>query len=98
MAAPHDAESGAAKQHQDGRGNAGAVRNITLEQRDQAMRMLFAFRACPGAGAMIAEPLAQQHGHANGGRFLNDRARRPPPSIAQARQMCARKYCEFWHK
>src|SRR3984893_16220597 len=69
MTAPHDAEAGAAKQQQDGRGDAGAVRNVTLEQRDQAVRMLFAFRARPGAAAMIAQPLAQQHGRANGGRF-----------------------------
>src|SRR5436190_9504536 len=29
---------------------------------------------------------------------LSDRARRPPPSIARARQCCARKRCEFWHR
>jgi hypothetical protein len=42
MAALDDAKAGAAKQDQDGRSDAGAVRQIALDKTDQAVRRFFA--------------------------------------------------------
>jgi hypothetical protein len=103
----HDAVTGAAKQHQDGRSDAGAVRNVTLEQRDQAMWMVFAFRALPGAGSIEAQTLAQQHGRANGGRFQVSLGPRRSQRSGEASStihctsssnVMPAKRCEFWHK
>ena len=71
MAALDDAEAGAAEQQQHGRGDAGAARQITLEPaRSAGAACSRSRRACLAAGARAkAQPLAQQHDRANGGRF-----------------------------
>jgi hypothetical protein len=52
MAALDDAETGAAKQDQDSRSDAGAVRQIALDKSDQAVRGLFAQLRRLGADAI----------------------------------------------
>ena len=69
VAAPDDAEAGTAKQQQGRRGDAGAVRKVTVDQGEQAVRLRLAFPARFGAGARQAEMLAQQHDRADGGSF-----------------------------
>src|ERR1700688_244242 len=65
MAAFDDAEPGAAQQDQDGGGDAGAARNVTLDQVDQPMlRLALERRPC---GATQPQPLAQQDHRADGG-------------------------------
>ena len=69
MAALDDAKRGAAEQHQHGQGDAGAVRQIALEQQDQAVRRrAIDHGPCRDAGAK-AQPLAQQHDRSNSGGF-----------------------------
>src|SRR5580698_2723216 len=69
MTALDDAEAGAAEQHQYGRGDTEAVRQVTFEPCDQAVRRLFAVEARLGDFTAPAQPLAQQHDRANGGSF-----------------------------
>ena len=97
MTALDDAEAGAAEQHQDGRDDAGAVRKITLEQQRSAGADRFAVvtgAAWRRLGVQprrsrnsTAAPMAAAFRSAWGLSDLSDRARRPPPSIARARQM-----------
>src|SRR5260370_35489413 len=63
-----DAEAGGGDQHQDGRDDAGAVRKVTLEKRDQPVRP-FALQGRSGGGATGAQPLATQRERADGGPF-----------------------------
>ena len=79
MTAFDDAETCAAEQDQHGGGDAGAVRQIALDQRDQPVRIGLALgtqfgRLALGGGGFglrqtLLQPLAQQHVRANGGGF-----------------------------
>ena len=95
VAALDDAEAGAAQQQQHGRGDAGAVRQIALDGSDQPVRRLalerrFGDGALPAPAARatsMTAPMAAAFRSVWGPGDLSDRARRPAPSIARARQM-----------
>ena len=52
-----------------GNGDTGPVRHVTLDQHDQAGRILLAFAARFGGRTTQCQPLAQQHDRPEGGGF-----------------------------
>src|SRR5665213_3989184 len=89
MTALDDAKGGAAEQDQHGRRDAAAVRQIALDGCDQA-RLRRALKTRFGNWrndtTTRCEPLAQQHGRANGGRFQV--SLRPQRSLRSGEASC----------
>nr|AIA17157.1 Unknown Function [uncultured bacterium] len=105
MAALDDAEARTAEQHHDGQGDAGAVRKITFDQMDQAIRPRTIDHPLRRDTGTTAQPLAQQHGRPNGGGFQvslgPQRSQRPSEAsctihCTSLSKCCSRKvFCEF---
>ena len=105
MTALDDAKAGAAEQHQHGQGDACAVRKVTFDQQDQAIRRLAIDHGSRRHTGTTAQPLAQQHGRSNSGRFQvslgPQRSQRPSEAsctihCTSLSKCCSRKhFCGF---